>query len=154
MPAVRSFGLSVSEDFCRLLRDKFVARYPDNLFELATYDDIKGGFRKHGFCFVTTAVCEAEGKPDDCAELTTFRSFRDQWMARTEAGRDLIEEYYELAPAVVAAMRWGDDESARCAQLRRDYLTPCYEALQRGDNEACLERYVQMMQKLRKRYGI
>ena len=152
VPAIRSLGLSVSEDFPPLLRDRFNAAYPDNRFELGTYEEISGGFRKHGFCFVTTAVCEAEGKADDCAELTAFRAFRDGWLARTEEGRGLIEEYYETAPAVVAALRYGDDEAARCAELRRDWLTSCYEALLRGDNETCARIYTNMMQELQARY--
>ena len=154
VPAIRSLNLSIGDDFCQLLRDKFVAKYPDNIFETATYEDVRSGFRKHGFCFVTTAVCEAEGKADDCAELTAFRAFRDGWLAETEQGRALIAEYYETAPAVVAAMRWGDDEAARCAELRRDWLDPCYRALRRGDNETCLRTYEDMMRSLRRRYHL
>lgn len=154
VPAIRSLGLSVSEDYPAVLRDRFSEKYPDNRFEVGTYEDISGGFRKHGFCFVTTAVCEAEGKPDDCAELTAFRAFRDGWLSGTEQGRTMIAEYYELAPAVVAAMRYGDDEAARCAELRRDWLAPCYEALQRGDNAACLRTYTDMMRSLQKKYRL
>lgn len=152
VPAIRSYELSVGEDFSALLSRRFSERYPDNRFAPASYEEIRGGFRKHGFCFVTTAVCEAEGKPDDCAELTAFRSFRDDWLAQTEQGRAQIAAYYELAPAVVAAMRWGDDEAARCAELRRDWLDPCYEALKRGDNESCARLYTDMMRSLRSRY--
>ena len=154
IPAVRSFGLSISEDFPRILRDKFNARYPDNRFELGTYEEIQGGFRKHGFCFVTTAVCEAEGKPDDCPELTAFRAFRDGWLSETEQGRSMIAEYYELAPAIVAAMRYGDDEAACCAALRRDWLEPCYGDLRRGDYLACRNRYAAMIRGLKARYGL
>ena len=152
IPAIRGYGLSISEDFPALLRDRFNTAYPDNVFELGTYEEIRGGFRKHGFCFVTTAVCEAEGKADDCEELTAFRAFRDGWLAQTEAGRDQIAEYYELAPAVVAAIRYGDDEAARCAEFRRDWLEPCYDALRRGDNGTCERLYTDMMRTLRSRY--
>ena len=152
VPAIRGYGLSLSEDFPALLSERFNAKYPDNRFVPGTYGEISAGFRKRGFCFVTTAVCEAEGKPDDCAELTAFRAFRDNWLAQTEQGRALIEEYYETAPAVVAAMRWGDDEPARCYELRRDWLSPCYEALLRNDNEGCKKLYVDMMHTLRARY--
>ena len=48
VPAIRSLGLSVSEDFPRVLRDKFNALYPNNVFELGTYEDIASGFRRHG----------------------------------------------------------------------------------------------------------
>lgn len=152
VPAIRDLSLPVSEDYVRLLHERFNDRYPDNIFHPGTYAEISSGFRKHGFCFVTTAVCEAEGKADDCAELTAFRAFRDGWLSQTEQGRGLIEEYYETAPAVVAAMRWGDDEAARCKALRRDWLTPCYEALLRGDNEGCKSVYTRMILSLKDEY--
>ncbi len=46
VPAIRSLGLSVSEDFPVLLRDRFNARYPDNRFEVASYQDVASGFRR------------------------------------------------------------------------------------------------------------
>ena len=152
IPAIRGFGLSVSEDYPRILHDKFNARYPDNRFELGTYEEIRGGFRKHGFCFITTAVCEAEGKPDDCPQLTAFRSFRDGWLSETEEGRALVREYYEIAPAIVAAMRYGDDEAAQCARLRRDWLDPCYRLLRQGDYPACRDKYRDMVRTLQDKY--
>ena len=154
VPAIRGLGLSISEDFPTLLRDRFNEAYPDNRFETASFEEINAGFRRRGFCFVTTAVCDAEGKPDDCPELTAFRAFRDGWLAKTGQGRAQIAEYYETAPAVVAAMRYGDDEAARCAELRRDWLDPCYEALRRGDNERCARLYTDMMRALRTRYRL
>ena len=154
MPAIRYLELSTSVDYTELLQRRFTERYPDNVFEVGTYEEISSGFRKHGFCFITTAVCESEGKPDDCAELAAFRAFRDGSLSRTEEGRTLIREYYEIAPSVVAAMRWGDDEAARCAELRRDYLTPCYEALLRGDEDACRSRYEAMVRAMQSRYGL
>ena len=154
VPAIRELGLSVSEEFVESLHSRFNSRYPDNIFEPGTHEEISGGFRKHGFCFVTTAVCEAEGKPDDCSELTAFRAFRDGWLARTEQGSAIIREYYNVAPTVVAAMRYGDDEAQVCAELRRDYLTPCYEALLRESPEDCLDRYRAMVRMLRNRYGL
>lgn len=46
VPAIRGLGLSISEDFPRLLRDRFQVKYPENTFELATYEEIRTGFRK------------------------------------------------------------------------------------------------------------
>ena len=37
-------------------------------------------------CFITSAVCESFGKPDDCYELTMFRSFRDNYLAKEQDG--------------------------------------------------------------------
>lgn len=48
VPALRSLGLSVGEDFSCLLRDRFNARYPKNIFNVGTYEEIQGGFRRRG----------------------------------------------------------------------------------------------------------
>ena len=154
VPAIRSLGSSTGRDFTDLLQKKFAEKYPLNLFQCAEYEDIANGFQKHKLCFITTAVCEFEGKPDDGAELTAFRAFRDGWLAKTEEGRALTEEYYELAPVIVSAIDYCDDRAARYTELRRDWLRPCYEALRRGDNETCRRTYVNMVHTLRRRYGL
>ena len=79
VPMVRKLQLPVSEEFVALLQKKWVERYPKSPFYLGDYESISGGFRKKflGLCFITTAVCQELGKPDDCAELTAFRAFRD-----------------------------------------------------------------------------
>lgn len=54
-----------------------------------------------GGCYITTAVCEQYGKPDDCYELTAFRRFRDCWLMQQPDGKELISQYYDTAPAIV-----------------------------------------------------
>lgn len=53
------------------------------------------------FCFITTAVCEYFNKADDCYELTTLREFRDEWLSCQPEGKELITEYYDIAPIIV-----------------------------------------------------
>lgn len=154
VPAVRAMELSVSEPFVETLHDAFVSRYPKDGFELTTYEDIASGFRKRKLCFITTAVCEFEGKPDDCAELQAFRAFRDGWLSQDEAGRELVEEYYRIAPSVVTVIDLCDDRAAVYGMLRKDYLQPCYEALSRQDYTACKQTYVRMVRSLQKRYNL
>lgn len=70
VPAIRKLALPTSEDFCDVLQKEWVRRYPKAPFYLGSYEEISTGFRKKilGLCFITTAVCEEEGKP------TTVRS--------------------------------------------------------------------------------
>lgn len=51
VPAIRSLGLSISEEFPLLLRDRFNETYPDNRFELATFEVLNSGFRKRWTLF-------------------------------------------------------------------------------------------------------
>ena len=49
MPALGYLSLSVSQDFAETLRDRFNAVYPKNNFGLATYEELRSGFRKRSF---------------------------------------------------------------------------------------------------------
>ena len=88
VPAIRKLALPTSEDFCDVLQKEWVRRYPKTPFYLGSYEEISTGFRKKilGLCFITTAVCEEEGKPDDCEELTAFRAFRDGYLKSCRLG--------------------------------------------------------------------
>ena len=96
-------------------------------------------------CFLTTAVCEYLGKADDCEELTTLRAYRDNWLAKQPGGRELIEEYYAIAPGIVRAMK----ESARygeiCEELLARYIRPCLALIAEGKNEECKQLYMEMV---------
>ena len=65
-----------------------------------------------GGCFITTAVCDWLGRPDDCEELEVLRAFRDGYMMADPDREAQIKEYYEIAPQLVErvnAMANSDD---------------------------------------------
>ena len=74
-----------------------------------------GGAGDGGGCFLTAAVVELRGEPDGGPALTALRAFRDGFMARTAARRALVDEYYAVAPAIVAAIPAGHGEWERIA---------------------------------------
>ena len=154
VPMVRTMELPVSEPFCKALQEKWCERYPKDPFYLGTYDAIAGGFRKKflGLCFITTAVCQSRGLPDDCAELTAFRAFRDGYLRTCPDGAALIDEYYNIAPGIVACIDICGDRDARYDAIRANYLDPCYRDLQAGKLEDCKNRYVRMVRALEKEY--
>ena len=57
-----------------------------------------------GSCFLTTAVVGLRGEADDGQTLTTMRRFRDSYMQATPERREMVEGYYRVAPAIVAAI--------------------------------------------------
>lgn len=153
-PAIREMALSVSEDFATTLHTEFVKRYPNDKYIPTTHEEIAAGFRTRKLCFITTAVCEFEGKGDDCAELTAFRGFRDGWLAAQPDGKALTEEYYRIAPAIVSMIDFCDDRETVYGQLRDRYLQPCFDAIGRQDYADCKQRYVRMVRELQSRYGV
>ena len=118
------------------------------------YEELAGGFRKKflGLCFITTAVCLREGKPDDCAELTAFRAFRDGYLRACPDGPALIDEYYDIAPGIVLRIDLSRDREARYDAIRENWLEPCYADLRAGNLHSCKERYVEMVRSLEKEY--
>lgn len=154
VPMVRRLALPVSEDYCKTLQARWVARYPKSPFYLGTYEELCGGFQKKilGLCYITTAICMQDGKPDNCPELTAFRNFRDGYLRACPDGPDLISEYYETAPWIVLRIGLSEDRDARYAAIRDQYLMPCYADLQAGDLQGCKARYTAMMRHLQKQY--
>ena len=117
----------------------------------SSYDDITGGFKK-GFCFITTAVCERQGKPDDCYELMTLRAYRDGYLLGTEDGRALVEEYYDIAPGIVQIINMQNDADEIYEELYKNCLAPCISCIEAGEEERCKELYKRMVRNLQKKY--
>ncbi len=117
----------------------------------STYEDIAGGFKKR-FCYITTAVCDSQNKSDDCYELTAFRSFRDEYMLASPEGRELVKEYYEIAPGIVLMIDMQKNAKEIYDDIYRNYLMPCLSWIEEGDKEACQEHYVSMVRELEEKY--
>ena len=154
IPMIRKLKLSVSEDYCKAVHSLWMKRYPKNPFQIGNYDELAGGFNKKylGLCFITTAVCRHDHKPDDCAELTAFRSFRDGFLRSCPDGPDLIEEYYDVAPAIVLHIELSQNREAVYDNIRDQYLVPCYEDIRQGRLHQCKERYTTMVRTLEQEY--
>lgn len=117
----------------------------------STYESIAGGFKKK-LCYITTAVCEHQHKPDDCYELTALRDYRDNYLMNTEAGREIVEEYYNIAPGLVMMINMQNDADNIYQNIYEEYLTPCIKYIEEEKNEECRDLYMQMVRSLQKKY--
>lgn len=152
IPALQRCAPNGGALLAQALRAAWLEKYPHSPFQLGTYEDIAKGFQKKRLCFITTAVCRYLGKADDCAELTAFRYFRDNWLASRPGGAALIDEYYRIAPAIVTAINFGGQPDQEYPAIWETWLRPCYETLNRGDNETCFTLYADMVRQLKARY--
>ena len=98
-----------------------------------------------GGCFLTTAVVELRGEPDGGPTLTALRAFRDVYMARTAERRALVEEYYAIAPMIVAAIPDGHAEWERIAAE----VDAAVEAIAAGADDAAFGIYVELVRRLK-----
>lgn len=103
------------------------------------------GQPKKSGCFLTTAACEYKGLPDDCYELQTLRRFRDDYLAATPRGRALIEEYYDVAPAIAHEL----SGTAALAEVW-EVVASCVGKIDAGRNEEAKAAYVAMVERLAK----
>ena len=51
-------------------------------------------------CFLTSACVSYYGLPDNCYELETLRNYRDSYLLQNTKGKELVKEYYGIAPAI------------------------------------------------------
>lgn len=117
----------------------------------STYEGIANGFKKK-LCYITTAVCEQQCKPDNCYELTTLRDYRDTYLMQTEEGRTLVEEYYNIAPGLVMIMDMQKDREHIYEDIYNSYLLPCIRYIEAGQKEECSILYQKMVRTLQNKY--
>ncbi|KYH34831.1 GTP-binding protein EngB [Clostridium tepidiprofundi DSM 19306] len=98
-----------------------------------------------GGCYITTAVCEEDNKPDTCYELTQFRKFRDEWLIFQPGGKELIQQYYRTAPKIVEKINMQNNRSEIYANLNKEYLSKCLKYIEHQEYQACKELYSDMM---------
>ena len=105
-------------------------------------------------CFITTAVCKTFGKPDDCSELTAFRAFRDTYMKENEVLNTEVNNYYEIAPKICAAIDAKGEVAASIAYkwIWDTYLFKAYDALNNNEPKKAYQIYKDMVIKLREIY--
>lgn len=126
-------------------------QFPKTELKAATAKEINAGFR-YRFCFITTAVCESQGKPDDCYELSLFRSFRDEYLLKRPDGEAMVHEYYDVAPTIVKHIGRKENASQIYDGIWQQYLSPCVRLIEADRREECTALYRQMVDDLRQQY--
>ena len=64
-------------------------------------------------CYISTACIEARDLSDDCLELEVLRLFRSGYVEQLPEGPEVLAEYGEKAPKIVAAIRAQGPEASR-----------------------------------------
>ncbi len=150
IPMLSYLKLSISEALAARIMEDWKMSYPKYEFRKASFDELEDGFRRKGFCFITTAVCDTLNKPDDCDELMLFRKFRDQYLRSSENGSELIEEYYRIAPKIVAYLNMQTNSEEKYRKLWKKDLVRCLNYIEKDRNEQCKKAYIRMVRRLEK----
>jgi hypothetical protein len=103
-------------------------------------------------CFLSTACVEARGLPDHCEELQILRAFRDEYVRLLPAGEGMIEEYYRIAPAIVAEIQKRESSRAALQRLYEDLVLASVRLIRTSDFEAALAVYRWQVAELREEF--
>lgn len=151
MPAVLEYRGKSSEKLVDFLIEQWSVQFPKTTLGKATYEKISEGF-KWKLCYITTAVCESLGKPDDCYELNLLRDYRDYYLREQEDGIEIVKEYYDIAPTIVKRINKEDSSTDVYKGIWKQYLAPCIRYIEEGDKEECKVLYTTMVRDLQKKY--
>ncbi|MGH9436400.1 MAG: CFI-box-CTERM domain-containing protein [Terriglobia bacterium] len=102
-----------------------------------------------GGCFITTAVCETFGMPDDCYTLRMLREFRDSYLMRTNVGRSFVMEYYATARKLCAKIRERADMEEYMRLLYTRFILPALLAIEHRTPDRAFKIYRQMIYSVR-----
>lgn len=104
-----------------------------------------------GLCFITTAGVEAAGLPDNCTESESMRYLRDEYLAKSDGGKRMIQEYYEIAPSIVEKIKRGDNSKEVFGDIFND-IRGIVSLIEIGDLKSATEHYNEMVFRLKRRF--
>lgn len=150
IPTILEYKGQSSDPFAERILEEWNREFKTNVGK-ASFEEINGGFRKK-LCYITTAVCESLGKPDDCYELTLLRNYRDQYLINQEGGDEIVKEYYDIAPTIVKRINKREDHRDVYRKIWEQYLSPCIKLIEEDKNLECREVYTDMVHELEQEY--
>lgn len=151
LPMILEFHGNSSKPLSEKVIAAWKQEFPKSSLQAAEYTYIETGFHKK-FCYITTAVCENFGKPDDCYELRTLRSYRDEYLACAPGGQDMIRKYYDVAPAIVKHINQQPQRNEIYESIWTEYLSPCIQMIEKNQLDECRVLYEDMVDTLAEKY--
>ncbi|MBX4190226.1 hypothetical protein KW791_02950 [Candidatus Parcubacteria bacterium] len=131
--------------FKELWNEDYKKGYENGVANPASDDTKK---EDEGGCFLTSACILAAGLPDNCAELTVLRRFRDTYMLTFDEGRAEVKEYYLLAPGIVKKISSRPDSQAIYHKIYTEIVVPCVNYIHLGQLELARLLYKQGVKRL------
>lgn len=102
-------------------------------------------------CYLTTACVVSKGLPDDCEELQVLRWFRDTYVTIQPNGKQLLREYYVLAPRIVEVV----NRLKNSGEVYNDMYNTiklAVEAIQKGNYSKAYALYCSMAEQYKRQY--
>lgn len=114
--------------------------------ENATYE------ARNSNCFLTTACVRYANKSDDCYELTVLRNFRDTYVVSLINGKELLDEYYRIAPIIVSKINNSKDPEIEY-KMMLDEILDIISKIEASNQNSAVSAYTLMFDRLKKTYA-
>ncbi len=151
IPCILEFRGESSEALADGLLDTWNGTFVKYRLQKGNFADIDGSFKRK-LCFITTAVCDSLGRTDDCYELSTLRAFRDEYMLYHMSGKELVKEYYDMAPDIVMRINQHKTADMIYQNIYKQYIQPCISLIEQNEYDKCEKLYIEMVDTLRNQY--
>lgn len=104
-------------------------------------------------CFLTTACVRYYGLADNGYELNTLRRYRDQFLLSSQAGKVLVQEYYDLSPALVKKIERDHHKKTVYAYIYEQVQCAC-QKIEANHFRVAQKVYTDMVKTLLQRYSM
>lgn len=105
-------------------------------------------------CFITTAVCEHLGKPDDCYELETLRKFRNDYMMSDPERWIDVYNYLCYAPKIVEKLSLLPNAGEIYTRFNATYIQPAIVYIEHKDYEQAHKIYTRLFTEAKQLAGL
>lgn len=151
IPAILEYKGEASELLADTILAAWKKQYPTTNLGKSTFENINSGFRKK-LCYITTAVCQTLGKGDSCYELNLLREYRDNYLIYEPGGREIVSEYYDIAPTIVKRINRLPNYKQVYEEVWKKYLSKCISLIEKNKRLECKEVYSKMVRELQQQY--
>ena len=103
--------------------------------------------------YIISAYCILNKLPFDCEIMTNLLSFRNLYMKNNEEGKEFLEEYEYMGPILAEDLFSDMYRIDIVEELERVYIRPMLSFLSENRFEEVQSTFIQMVEKLKIRYG-
>ena len=151
LPAILEYKGQSSEKLSLELMNSWNQSFKNGNLGRASFEEINAGFRRR-LCYITTAVMENLEREEGERELRIVKNYRDHILLKEKGGKELIYEYYDIAPTIVTRINKRKERKEVYQNIHDEYLYPCIRHIEKKEYSQCKNIYVKMVKKLKKEY--
>lgn len=107
-----------------------------------------------GGCFLTTACVDHKGMADDCYEMQVLRAIRDTIVTWNDEMKELVQEYYRIAPEIVRKINTEENAGEIWDGLFDNLVMKCVSLYEQNKIEEAVKLYIDTVNQLKETYGV